>query len=86
MRFPALAAGERLVCALDVRLALHPGEYTLVPQSGGLTGDSPDPGVLHDRVESLAPVLVTRPPGPGPAPFYGLAHLDTEIGWTALDR
>lgn len=32
--FPALAPGDRIVCALAVRLALPPGEHTLVPQSG----------------------------------------------------
>ena len=81
----ALAAGDRLVCALDVRLALQPGEYTLVPQSGGLTGDSPDPGLLHDRLEALPPILVARA-GTGPAPFYGLVDLETDIGWLVLDR
>lgn len=83
--FPALAPGDRIVCALAVRLALQPGEYTLVPQSGGLTGNSPDPGLLHDRLESLAPVVVTRAAG-GPSRFYGLVELETDIAWEALDR
>jgi Wzt C-terminal domain len=82
--FPALAAGDRIVCALAVRLALQPGEYTLIPQSGGLTGGSPEPGLLHDRLESLSPVVVTRAAG-GPTPFYGLVNLETDIAWTALD-
>jgi len=62
-----------------------PGEYTLVPQSGGLTGNSPDPGLLHDRLESLPPVLVTRPVGPHSA-FYGLVDLETDIAWVERDR
>ena len=78
--FPALAPGDRIVCALAVRLALHPGEYTLVPQSGGLTGESPEPGLLHDRLESLPPVLVTWAAG-GPSPFYGLVDLESDIAW-----
>jgi lipopolysaccharide transport system ATP-binding protein len=82
--FPALAPGDLIVCALGVRLALQPGEYTLVPQSGGLTGNSPEPGLLHDRLESLPPVIVTRAEG-GRARFYGLADLETEMGWTALE-
>ena len=82
---PALAPGDRIVCTLAVRLALQPGEYTLVPQSGGLTGNSPDPGLLHDRLESLAPVVVTRAAG-GSSPFYGLVELETDIAWEALDR
>jgi ABC-type polysaccharide/polyol phosphate transport system ATPase subunit len=83
--FPSLTPGERIVCALAVRLALQPGEYTLVPQSGGLTGNSPEPGLLHDRLEALPPVIVTRGPR-DPSPFYGLAELETEIAWTPLLR
>jgi lipopolysaccharide transport system ATP-binding protein len=82
---PALAPGDRIVCVLAVHLPLHPAEYTLVPQSGGLTGSSPEPGLLHDRLESLPPVVVTRAAG-GLSPFYGLADLETDIAWTALGR
>jgi ABC-type polysaccharide/polyol phosphate transport system ATPase subunit len=78
--FPALAPGDRVVCALTVRLALQPGEYTLVPQSGGLTGNSPEPGLLHDRLESLPPVVVTRV-GQGPSAFYGLVDLPSNIAY-----
>ena len=79
--FPVLAPGDRIVCALAVRLTLQPGEYTLVPQSGGLTGGSPEPGLLHDRLESLSPVVVTRV-GEGTSAFYGLTDLETEVAWT----
>jgi ABC-type polysaccharide/polyol phosphate transport system ATPase subunit len=82
--FPALGPGDRVVCALAVRLALQPGEYTLVPQSGGLTGGSPDPGLLHDRLEALPPVVVTRLPGER-TPFYGLVNLETDIAWTEVE-
>jgi ABC-type polysaccharide/polyol phosphate transport system ATPase subunit len=78
---PRLAAGDRIICALDVRMTLQAGEYTLIPQSGGLTGNSPDPGLLHDRLECLPPMLVTRATD-GPASFYGLANLDTHVEWT----
>jgi hypothetical protein len=78
--FPTLAAGDRVVCALAVRLTLFPGEYTLIPQSGGLTGNSPEPGLLHDRLESLPPIIVTRTAG-GPHTFYGLADLETDFAW-----
>lgn len=83
--FPALAPGDRVVCALAVRLALSPGEYTLVPQSGGLTEGGPEPGLLHDRLESLPPVVITRPPGRA-TPFYGLVGLDASIAWTEMER
>jgi hypothetical protein len=83
--FPALAPGDRIVCALAVRVALQPGEYTLVPQAGSPTGNSVDLGLLHDRLESLPPVVVTRPAGPH-STFYGLVDLETDITWTALDR
>jgi hypothetical protein len=82
--FPSLSPGDRIVCALGVRLALGPGAYTVVPQSGGLTAGAPEPGLLHDRLENLPPVVVTRLPG-GPAPFYGLVELDSTIAW-AQDR
>jgi lipopolysaccharide transport system ATP-binding protein len=78
---PALEPGDRIVCVLTVRLALQAGEYTLLPQSGGLTGGSPDPGLLHDRLESLPPVVVTGAAGE-PNAFYGLVDLETEIAWT----
>jgi hypothetical protein len=83
--FPPLAPGDRVVCALALRLALSPGEYTLVPQSGGLTDGVPEPGLLHDRLECLPPVVITRPPGRAP-PFYGLADLDTSIAWRGVER
>lgn len=85
IRFPPLRPGDRIACAVTVRLALQSGEYTLVPQSGGLTGGRPEPGLLHDRLESLPPVVVTRPAG-GTSGFYGLADLETEVAWVALHR
>jgi len=81
---PAMAAGDRVICTLAVRLALQPGQYTLVPQSGGLTGNSPEPGVLHDRLDGLPPIVVTRA-GHGPAGFYGLIDLETDIAFARLD-
>jgi lipopolysaccharide transport system ATP-binding protein len=78
---PALAPGERLLCTMSVTLELQPGEYTLLPQVGGLTGGSPEPGVLHDRLQGLPPVLVTARPGPV-TPFYGLVNLPVQVAWT----
>jgi ABC-type polysaccharide/polyol phosphate transport system ATPase subunit len=83
LTLPRLAAGERVLCAVSVVLAVQPGEYTLLPQTGGLTGEIPDPGVLHDRLESLPPVVVTRSGSERLPPFYGLAELPTEFEWTA---
>jgi hypothetical protein len=83
--FPALAPDDRVICAMAVRLALQPGEYTLMPQSGGLTGNRPEPGLLHDRLESLPPVAVTRAPG-GATSFYGLVDLDVDVAWTGVGR
>src|SRR5262249_25137841 len=78
--FPALGPGNRIVCALAVHLPLQPGEYTVVPQSGGLTGNSPDPGLLHDRLESLPPIVVAPVQGRA-SEFYGLVNLETEATW-----
>ena len=78
--FPPLSPGERVICAVDVRLPLGPGEYTVVPQSGGLTAGGPEPGLLHDRLERLPPLVIARPPGPT-TPFYGLVALETRIAW-----
>jgi ABC-type polysaccharide/polyol phosphate transport system ATPase subunit len=82
---PALAAGESLVCVLDVEITLQAGEYTLVPQTGGLIGGSPDPGILHDRVEGLPPIVVTRGAHTHQR-FYGLTDLDMDIQWTTPAR
>jgi hypothetical protein len=86
LALPSLAAGERVLCAVSVTLDVQPGQYTLLPQVGGLTGEIPDPGVLHDRLESLPPIVVTRR-GSGPLPpFYGLVDLPTEFEWIRTGR
>lgn len=80
---PRLGPGERLLCTVSVILNLAPGEYTLLPQVGGLTGEVPEVGVLHDRLESLPPVVVTRAGFEGLPPFYGLTDLPVEFEWSA---
>jgi ABC-type polysaccharide/polyol phosphate transport system ATPase subunit len=83
IRLPRLEPGGRILCALSVTLAVHPGEYTLLPQLGGLTGEYPEVGVLHDRLESLSPVVVARAAQEEALPrFYGLVNLETDIEWT----
>jgi ABC-type polysaccharide/polyol phosphate transport system ATPase subunit len=78
---PPLEAGDRILCAVTVTLAIQPGEYTLLPQTGGLTNGGPEPGVLHDRLQSLPPIVVTGWMD-GQAPFYGLVQLPTDVAWT----
>ena len=78
---PPLKAGERILCAVTVTLAVQPGEYTLLAQTGGLTNGHPEPGLLHDRLEGLPPVIVTGWRDRW-APFYGLARLPTDIAWS----
>jgi ABC-type polysaccharide/polyol phosphate transport system ATPase subunit len=77
---PPLQAGERILCAVSVNMAVQPGEYTLMAQSGGLTNGHPEPGLLHDRL-SLPPVVVTGWTSRWP-PFYGVAVLPTDITWS----
>lgn len=79
--FPPLRAGERILCTITVNMAVQPGEYTLLPQTGGLTNGHPEPGMLHDRLQSLPPIIVTAWSGRWP-PFYGLARLPTDIAWS----
>jgi hypothetical protein len=80
---PRLEPGDRILCAVSVKLEIQPGEYTLLPEIGGLTGGIPDPGVLYDRLESLPPVVVTREGFEGARPpFYGLVDLDAEFDWS----
>ena len=81
LKLPRLDPGARLLCAVSVTLAVQPGEYTLLPQTGGLTGGSPEPGLLHDRLESLPPVVVTRRDFSSVTPFYGLVDLPTDFAW-----
>jgi ABC-type polysaccharide/polyol phosphate transport system ATPase subunit len=78
---PALRAGQEMVCALTVTLAVQPGEYTVVPQVGHLTGGVPEVGVLHDRLDGLPPVIVEREERHLPR-FYGLVDLETDAQWT----
>jgi ABC-type polysaccharide/polyol phosphate transport system ATPase subunit len=80
--FPSLQAGDRLLCAVTVTMTVQPGEYTLLAQTGGLTNGHPEPGLLHDRLQGLPPVIVTGWSGRW-APFYGLARLPTDIAWSA---
>jgi ABC-type polysaccharide/polyol phosphate transport system ATPase subunit len=77
---PPLQAGDRILCAVTVTMAVQPGAYTVLAQTGGLTNGHPEPGLLHDRLESLPPVIVTGWRGRW-APFYGLARLPTDIAW-----
>jgi hypothetical protein len=79
IRLPRLDPGGHLLCAVSVTLSLAPGEYTLLPQVGGLTGEVPAVGMLHDRLESLPPVVVTRAGFEGLPPFYGLTDLPVEF-------
>jgi len=81
LTLPRLEPGARLLCAVSVTLAVQPGEYTLLPQTGGLTGGSPEPGLLHDRLESLPPVVVTHRDFAGVTPFYGLVDLPADFAW-----
>jgi ABC-type polysaccharide/polyol phosphate transport system ATPase subunit len=78
---PRLEPGRRMLCSVSVTLAVQAGEYTLVPQTGGLTGGSPEPGLLHDRLESLPPVVVTRREFGRVTPFYGIVDLPTDFAW-----
>lgn len=82
LTLPRLEPGDWVVCVLDVTLAVQPGEYTLLPQTGGLTGGSPEPGLLHDRLEAVAPIVVRPTRRHGRTPFYGLANLEVDVSWT----
>jgi homopolymeric O-antigen transport system ATP-binding protein len=81
LTLPALEPGERVLCAITVTLAVQPGEYTLLAQTGGLTDGRPEPGLLHDRLQGLPPLVVTGAGGRW-ARFYGLAQLPTDIAWS----
>jgi lipopolysaccharide transport system ATP-binding protein len=81
LALPHLGPGDRLICSVAVTLAIQPGEYTLVPQTGGLTGGSPEPGLLHDRLENLPPVVVAHRAYGGITPFYGVVDLPTDFVW-----
>jgi lipopolysaccharide transport system ATP-binding protein len=78
---PPLKAGQRILCVITVTMAVQPGEYTLLAQTGGLTDGSPEPGLLHDRLQGLPAVVVTGGSGRW-APFYGLARLPTDVTWS----
>ena len=50
IRLSSLTPGERIVCALAVRWPFSPGVHARSTVRG-----SPDPGLLHDRLEALLP-------------------------------
>jgi hypothetical protein len=83
IRLPVLEPGQRLLCGISVVLALHPGEYTLVPRVSELTAEDREIGMLDDQLESLPPLVVARaaPEGAHP-PFHGLVNLETDMAWT----
>jgi lipopolysaccharide transport system ATP-binding protein len=85
VKLPILEAGRRILCSMSVTLAVQPGEYTLLPQTGGLTGGRPEPGLLHDRLEALPPVVVMHRDQRDIMPFYGLVELPTEVAWSLQD-
>jgi ABC-type polysaccharide/polyol phosphate transport system ATPase subunit len=84
LTLPQLQPGDRILCAVTVTMAVQPGQYTVVAQTGGLTNGHPEPGLLHDRL-SLPPIVVTGWEGRWP-PFYGLARLPTDIAWSTAFR
>jgi hypothetical protein len=51
--------GDPQICPVAVTLLIKPGEYA-VTSDGRLTVGSPEPGLLHDRLELLSPLVVTR--------------------------
>lgn len=73
---PALKAGERILCVMTIVMATQPGEYTLMPQVGRITGE--DTGVILDRLEALPPLVVMREALAGHSSFYGLVSLPAE--------
>ena len=57
---PALRRRQRLLRCVSVTLTIQAGEYTLVPKTGDLAEGSPEPGLLHDRLELRPPIVGTR--------------------------
>jgi lipopolysaccharide transport system ATP-binding protein len=79
---PVLAAGERVLCVVSVECSIQPGEYVLIPQIGRpAPGTHADLGLLDDRLIDLPPIVVAPFRTNGPSPFYGLAHLSSEVEW-----
>jgi lipopolysaccharide transport system ATP-binding protein len=74
---PDLKPGERILCVMTIVMAMQPGEYTLMPQVGRITGE--DMGVILDRLEALPPLVVMREALAGHSSFYGLVSLPAEV-------
>jgi ABC-type polysaccharide/polyol phosphate transport system ATPase subunit len=85
VKLPALQPGEQIVSATSVTFNLQPGGYTVLPQIASWSGAG-DLGIIHDRIESLPPIVVIPTADAALAPFYGLVDLRTEIVWGRTER
>lgn len=79
---PRLAPGERLIVTMELQLNVQPGEYTFSlggsePAAGE---EGPNIGYLHDRCESLGPIVVVEPKNQL-YPFYGIARLPMTVDY-----
>lgn len=78
IRLPDLKPGAELVVRLSVTFSVQPGEYTFSLGASEPSGDGPDVGFIHDRVEMLGPIVVTADAG-SVSPFYGIAQLPMTV-------
>jgi lipopolysaccharide transport system ATP-binding protein len=78
---PAFKAGDEIMLDFRLTLAIYPGLYTLSLDAAENDPSDPNLGVFHDRIGGLGPIVVSRHEG-GVYPFYGIAQLPLEIGYS----
>jgi ABC-type polysaccharide/polyol phosphate transport system ATPase subunit len=78
---PAFKAGDEIMLDFRLTLAVYPGLYTLSLDAAENDPTDPNLGIFHDRIGGLGPIVVSRHEG-GVYPFYGMAQLPLEIGYS----
>jgi energy-coupling factor transporter ATP-binding protein EcfA2 len=71
-------AGDLRLITFRLTFAVAPGHYTLTLGCAEPSDEGPDLGTIHDRHESIGPIVVTLDAG-APRTFHGMARLPMEV-------
>ena len=78
---PDLSQGDELIVKMELQLNVQPGEYTFSLGASEASPDKdPNTAYLHDRHESLGPILVVAQ-GEKIFPFHGIAQLPMTVDY-----
>jgi len=81
MSLPDLQAGQDAIVRLSITMNVQPGEYVFSLGVSEPSGEGPDIGYIHDRIDMLGPVSIVSG-SYAIQPFYGIALLPMEASYT----